>query len=120
MAFKARISLPGYNALTDSDVNHYALFADQDNVLIKEFARGSVTLNAGQTQTIYHGLGYVPSFYIFFGMSYSSGVPTRLEVQNGWGSINAPYADNVNVYIPNQSGLNGRVFRYYIFYDDVL
>src|SRR5690606_31415015 len=58
----ARESLTGVNALTDTNPNNYALFAEQDNVLLKEHSRGA--LSAGGNVT--HNLGYIP-FYLVYG-----------------------------------------------------
>jgi len=33
MSQTIRVSLPGYNALTETDIDNYALYADSDNIL---------------------------------------------------------------------------------------
>jgi len=108
-----RVSLPGYNALTDTDLDHFALHADEDNVLIKEFERGSYTSTANETKTIPHNLGYIPFYLVFFEISgkwYSV----------GWGFISSPYVgsyvDTTNLTIYTQNSTN---VKYYIFYDDI-
>ena len=58
-----RVSLPGYDAGTDTNIDHYALYADEDNVLIKEKERGTVSGNG----TVVHNLGYVPFFATYIG-----------------------------------------------------
>jgi len=66
MAIKARVSLPTFDALTETDINNYSLYADSDNVLLKERASGAGDLNNGETDTITHSSGYIP-FYIVMG-----------------------------------------------------
>lgn len=108
-----RVSLSGNNALTDTNMDHYALYADADNVLIKEKTRGTVSIAGFATATISHGLSYVPffavympsgSYYVwFYGSFYGS----------AWGRC---YATTSNVYIYN--GTSSTITaRYYIFYD---
>ena len=44
-----RVALPTYNALTDTNPDHFALYSDQDWVLIKEFTR--INIEARQLNT---------------------------------------------------------------------
>jgi hypothetical protein len=60
MAQTIRVSLPGYNALTDTNPDHFSLYADQDWVLIKEKTRGNGTIGGNSTLSINHNLGYPP------------------------------------------------------------
>lgn len=60
-----RVSLPGYNALTDTDPDHFALYADEDWVLIKELTRGSVVVPAGQTRSVSWSLSYIPLVLVY-------------------------------------------------------
>jgi hypothetical protein len=63
-----RVSLPGYNALTDNNLDHFSLFADTDNVLIKRKTTRTYNVGYGGNPTIYtvnHGLGYVPFFMVY-------------------------------------------------------
>ena len=113
-----KIALPGYNAFTDPDPDHFSLFVDQevDYILIKEKLRDTVSINNSTTQNIAHGLGYVPFCLVF--VESSSGVWRKLFSSpvdgNGyWYEINS-----TNLVIENQSG-GTKTFSYYIFYDEV-
>jgi hypothetical protein len=59
MAQTIRVSLPGYDALTETNPDHFALYADEDWVLIKEYVRSSVYVEAGQERGF---LFYLPSY----------------------------------------------------------
>lgn len=115
MSFTMRVSLPGYNALTDSNRDHYALYADEDNILIKEFERGTVSINSPAVGTITHDLGYVPmvNAFIYNGTGYS-----YLYGRSAYNSFQMR-ADDTNLYIINTSGAT-REGRYYIFHDEVV
>ncbi len=108
-----RVSLPGYNALTDTNVDHFALFADADNVLIKEQSRGTYHVPHNSSQTMSHNLGYIP-FVIVFGESGSTrhmiyGQPTD--------TINAYiYIDTNSFYIVNNASTD-LYGTFYVFYD---
>jgi len=65
MTYTIRVSLPEKNALTDSDIDNYALYADEDNVLIKEHLRGNTSIAATSTGTINHNLGYIPLVFVY-------------------------------------------------------
>lgn len=108
-----RVSLPTYDAIEDTNVDHYALFADEDNVLIKEFARGVISVPHGGSAEITHNLGYIP-FFAFF-VNIGGGV-----YQLGWlynpDSGNNAYATTSVIHFSHTSG-SDRDFLYYIFYD---
>ena len=57
-----KIALPGYNAFTDTDPDHFALYVDQDDptdyVLLKEKEKDTISVSS--STPISHGLGYVP------------------------------------------------------------
>lgn len=119
-----RVALPGFNCLSDTNLDHFALHSDQDNILIKEFARGSVVVPADNTLHNYvtHNLGYIPFFLAYV---YSTdGTP------NGWtlapsfqGILSAPdyavVADTQYLWFYNQIG-TPQPFKYYIFYDNII
>lgn len=108
-----RVSLPGYDALTDGTVDHYALYADQDNVLIKEFTRGTMAVAGGGTGTISHNLGYSPIF-----MGFAKLATNRFQWIYGNGFYNQSYiyASTANIFLVNKS--SGTItFKYYVFYD---
>lgn len=113
MAMTIRVSLPGYNALTDTDPRHFSLFADSDNVLIKEFARGAA--DAGTSNEITHGLGYIP-FYIIMGKIST----TKWAITNSYdplGALWVNYATTNKIYFdPGASSHDN--YKYYVFYDN--
>jgi hypothetical protein len=92
-----RISLPGKDVFTSSDPNDFSLFADQDNVLLKQDPNNRATLGTGTS--LDHNYGYIP-FYLAYGDLGSgvyqlgtgfdgvSGVPrartTATQLKNGW------------------------------------
>lgn len=113
MGYTIRASLAGYNALTDTDPRHYSLFADQDNVLIKEFSRGGSDTSSGSEIT--HSLGYIP-FYIVMGKVGSS----RWKVANSYDPLGGEwliYADTSKIYL-DEGGSSENDYKYYIFYDN--
>ena len=113
MSYTIRVSLPTYNALTDSDPDHYALYTNSDWVLIKEKARGSVEIEAYGSAEINHSLGYCPHFYAYG--EVSSG---RFSVINGYNLFGdfTTYVSESSLHI--NSGIGSAVdARYYIFYD---
>lgn len=71
-----KIALPGYNAFTDTNPDHFALLVDPaiDYILIKEYLKASQAITS--SLTVNHNLGYVP-FCLVFG-EVSSGVWRRL------------------------------------------
>jgi hypothetical protein len=115
-----RVSLPGYNALTDTNLDHFALHADSDNVLIKEFDRGSFDLTvATNEEIINHGLGYVP-FFLVYVLDVDTGKWMLVPNAQAVGSV-PPYiafADDDNLHILNF--YSDTSFKYYIFYDNVV
>ena len=115
-----KIALPGYNAYTDTDPNHFALYVDQvtDYVLIKEKTRGSVSVSgSGGSETIAHGLGYVPFVLAFY--ESSSGVYRKIHGSTDPTS-SAPFftVDDTNLVLRNPS-VGDKTMSYYIFYDNV-
>jgi hypothetical protein len=116
--FKA--ALPGYNADVDTDPNHFSVYYDEtdpdENVLIKEKTRNSVSVGAFSSQTIAHSLGYVPLVFVFANLS-----------GDRWTYVGADSADytayievnTTNLIIHNTSSV-AHDFKYYIFYDQIL
>ena len=107
-----RCALSGYNALTDTDPNHFSLFTGEDDVLIKEHSRGTVN---GQSESVSHNLSYFPHFYAYG--EISSG---RFQIATGYnlfGDFRA-YVDATTLYLQNTTG-SDKDMRYFIFYDDV-
>lgn len=117
MSESIRVSLPGYDVLTDTNLDHYALYADQDNVLIKEFARGTISLASEANQNITHNLGYIPFFLVYVNdttISANAWVLVPIPV------ITGPYfaaATTTVVSITNNTPSTTFTFKYFIFYD---
>ena len=111
-----RVALEGYNVLTDSDPRHFSLYTDEDNILIKEFARGSVQVDNGDTEEITHSLGYKPHVYVYGETSTNY----KFDLVNGWNIyIGWKFkVDNDKLYINNFTGTDDREARYFIFYDN--
>ena len=112
--FTVRISLPGIDALASNDPRDFSLFADQDNVLIKEYVRGNVEVTGYSTLEIEHGLGYVPLVFVYAEDIYYD------QYLHGPGLYSSFYwlADEENIYLHNSTVT--RNFKYYIFYDNVV
>ena len=111
-----RVALPGYDALTDTNLDHFALYTDQDNVLIKEQSRGSSSLADGGTLTVAHNLGYTPHCFVYTETSTAG----RYKLSNGY-DVLLPLrtlVDDTNLKVINASG-GTRTVRYYIFYDNI-
>lgn len=106
--FTIRIALPGIDALDTDDFRDFSLIADEDNILIKEFVRGSTSVGASSSVTIDHDLGYVPFFAV-----YANG-----QWINGYNifSLYKCYATTSDLVLINSEG-SARTFKYYIFYD---
>jgi len=110
-----RVALPGYDALTDTDPKHFSLRSDEDNVLIKEQTRGSVTVADGDTETIPHNLGYIP-FYLVYGLIGSG----RYRIVNSYNLYSdwRAYANETNLYIENQQSATYTTTKYFICLDN--
>ena len=117
MAHTIRVSLAGYNALTDTNPDHYALVADENWILIKEAARGSDTLAYAASDTIAHGLGYVPMVFVWgedsSGDLIMQGLANTQSLQEMW----IVEIDSTNVTVTCAVGLGDWDYSYYIFYD---
>lgn len=113
-----RVSLPGYNALTDTNPDHYALFADADNVLIKEKARGTGTATyGGAAIEISHNLGYIPFYMVQ--CQVASGRYIWLSPFDVLGGGWKAWVTTSKLYVKNQYSSSYQNFRYYIFYDNM-
>jgi len=112
MAYTMRVSLAGTNALTSTDVTKYSIFADDDNVLIKQLSSGTEN---GQDEEVTHSLSYFPHFYAYG--EISSG---RFQIMTGYnlfGDFRA-HVDSTKLYLTNLTG-SDKDMRYFIFYDDM-
>jgi len=111
-----RVALPGYDAETDTNPDHFALYSDQNWILIKEKIRGTVSIGNGSSSNIAHGLSYIPFVLVF--AEVTSGVWVLLSGDssdyNAWIELNT-----TNLIINNSLG-GTKNFKYYIFYDNII
>jgi len=115
-----KIALPGYDAQTDTNPDHFSLFVDQevDYVLIKEKERGSKVVANNGSEEISHNLGYVPFVLAFMDNGNNSftrvfGMDPSVVTGDAGFTINA-----TTLTLANISGSSKRIF-YHIFYDNV-
>lgn len=120
MTQSMRVSLPGYNALTESNIYNYSIYADSDNVLIKEFSRGSLSVADSASEEITHGLGYIPDFIVYGEDPADS---TKKILLTGYPFLGLGWltaADDDKLYIFNYNGTGGALdVEYFIFYEDI-
>lgn len=114
-----KVAKPGFNAFTDTNPDHFALYVDPDErvdyILIKEKANDTVNVPNGTTN-IAHSLGYVPFCLVF--AETSSGVwrklfSVALDGSGLWFEVNT-----TNLVLRNTSGADAN-FSYHIFYDEI-
>lgn len=113
--FTVRISIPGVDVFESDDPRDFSLIADEDNILIKEFSRGSSNVNNSSTLEVSHNLGYFPHFYTYG--EISAGRYQLVAGYNLYGDWRS-YVDTAKLYLQNISGSAGEG-RYYLFYDDI-
>ena len=111
-----KIAHSGVNALSNTDPKNFSLFVDgtEDHILVKEKARGTVSVGAFSTHEIEHGLSYIPHFMAMvqigsdyqwvYGLTAFSDYHVR--------------ADDDKIYLRNSSATN-RFFTYIIYYDNI-
>ena len=110
-----RVAKTGYDALVETDPSRFSLYSDTDNVLIKEFQRGSNTLALGSTATITHNLGYIPFYMVFTEVDTGRyRLNNRYNIYSEW----RVYATTTGLVITNQYSATFTNYRYYIFYDN--
>jgi len=109
MGMTMRVSLPGYDALTDGTIDHYSIYADSDNILIKEKTRGTISVSG--FGTVNHNLGYVPLIYAYLTDGTTA---TFCTSTNGFGQFDV-YATTNDYIVRSISGT--RTFKYFIFHD---
>lgn len=131
-----RITLPDpgggyYDPFTDTNLDHYSLYSDIDNVLIKEKSHGSGHLDDPvypdfTTQlTVNHNLGYIPLSVAFAKYhDYGIGVDVWSVINNAFNVFSAPAfmsaCDEDNFYINYNGGFGtGMDYAHNIFYDDM-
>lgn len=111
-----RVSLPGYDCLTDTTIDHYGLYADSDNILIKELSRGAFNITSTNNGTVSHNLGYIP-FYL----GYCQVGASRFRIANSFDPVGSgwrSFTDTSKVVFQNRFGSDGTV-QYFIFYDNL-
>lgn len=112
-----RVSLPSYNALTDNNPDHFALYSDEDWVLIKELTRGSISATSAGV-SITHNLGYIPTVFVYYkdGNIWKSCTGENFDPNDL--SIRFPYVflDSTKIYLIGNSG-SQTDFKYFICYD---
>lgn len=121
MGMTMRVSLPGYDCLTDTNLDHFALNSDADNFLIKEYTRGGSLISSGGTAFISHNLGYVPYFMVFATLGTSDGNKWYLVPSYYNNGISIPTwtatSDTGTLTITNNNGAANN-FKWYVFYDN--
>ena len=113
-----KLALPGYNATTDTDPNHFSLYVDQsvDYILIKEKTPGNISIAANTSTPIAHGLIYIPFCLVF--AQWSAGVWRKLFSTPLDGSGLSFTIDGTNLTLINSTG-SAVIFAYHIFYDNI-
>ena len=108
-----KVTRDGYDATlvpnTATNIKKFALASNVPLLKIKTSAR--VSINNNSTETIAHGLGYIPIVWVFMKDGSSNLVPVYHET-----NITYSYVDATNLVINNDDGAT-RDFYYYIFYD---
>lgn len=113
-----KVALPGYRADIDTDPDHFSVYYDsseaEENVLIKEFNRSSVSVAPGTSATISHNLGYVPLAFCFVQLD-----PNTWALVGGDSTAVDAHIElnDTELIIWNDSFSNTYTFKYYIFYD---
>lgn len=114
-----KVALSGYNAETDTNPDHFALYVDSGNtdyVLIKEKETEKVVVNANSTTTINYGLSYIAFCLVF------------AEVSNGrWRKLFSTPLNNSGLSFSVDTGVLNLInktaqnvnFSYHIFFDNI-
>lgn len=112
-----KIALQGYNAVTDTDPDHFSLYVDQetDYILIKEKIADTISVTG--TVNVAHGLQSGVPFCMVF-VETSTGVwrkifSTPIDSSGYWFEVNG-----TNLIIYNTIGV-AKNFAYHIFYDNL-
>lgn len=119
MSNTIRVALPSYNAETDTNPDHFALYSDEDWVLIKEKTRGSSTVSASSSTNIAHGLSYIPMVLVF-----AEAADGDVGTAGKWYQVAGKDSNSlvgievttINLILTNNAS-NAKNFKYYIFYD---
>ena len=116
MTWTVRVSTPGNNCLTDTNRDHYALYADEDNILIKEKSRGTINVTSAVPGTITHSLGYIPYVLAFAKFGGTQAFVTGKDLSSTYPNYQQIGTANV---IFRTSAAGTVTFSYYIFYDQI-
>jgi len=125
MGYTTRVSLPDFNAGTDTNYDNYSLYADDDNVLIKNKETGTANIGSAvggsTTVTHTHSLSYVP-FYAVYARTNYYGDNRYIPVNNQYNVFEVPdiisATDGTKVSITNFQGTQIN-YGYDIFYDNM-
>lgn len=116
-----RVALPGYDAKNDTNLDHFSLYTDADNILIKEYLRGSLSFKFDDYPsgfTISHNLGYVPLFLVYVDDQAAVSPFGWKQIGNGAFSIAYLAYSDENTLTIFEGTNTTRSFKYYIFYDN--
>lgn len=108
MTFKAKVSKPGFNVLTETNPDNLIFSSDYNT--LKYYASGSYQMANVTTTTnvtIAHNLGYMPFFIVYVNDFFAQ--PTQyaeVEYLNSVGGLKAAraYVDANNLYLSYNSG----------------
>lgn len=120
MSQTIRVTVPGANALTETDPNKFALKADESSVLIKENARGTSALGNTSSTTVTHGVGYVPMCLVW-GDDENGNLIYGVE-KFGFDTFNNTWRVRITsttLVITQLVDATSRNERYFVFYDQV-
>jgi hypothetical protein len=119
-SYGIKVSLPGYEVDTETNLDNFALWSlasdSNDNVLIKEKTRGSVSVGAYDHEEVAHGLSYIPFCLCF--VEESTGIYTKAYGQPIDERGFYFQVDDTNLTFWNSTA-TARTFKYYIFYDQM-
>lgn len=114
-----KVALPGYNAETDTNPDHFSLFVDQrvDYVLIKEKLTNTISVSGSSFLDITHGLGYVPFCLVF--AETSTGVWRKIFGRPIFDSYDQYFSVTSSVLRLTNDSVSAKNFSYHIFYDRI-
>lgn len=114
MGYTMRITRPGFDALTDGTIDHYSVYADSDNILIKELSRGTARVAFGTPGTIAHNLGYIPLCFVWIN---NGGTMQFLAGNDANAAFSASYSEGTaSIKLLNTTS-GTYTYNYFIFYD---
>ena len=105
------VSKPGYDATTATSVS--GLVMHDQIPLLKVKSTAKITIDHADTETIPHGLDYIPIVWVFMKNGSNNLVPVYYETTDTYA-----YVNSTNLVISNHDGAT-RDFYYYIFHDEI-